>query len=160
MKVLRIVFYLLMPVFLFAGLYTGMRLWFILLIAQVLLLLLLFALNQWTLRTFAYTQSLDDTVAVKGGETTLHLSIRNEKPFPLSMMKVDVEMAAPSESAQVSFSLLPFTGKEFDFKVAMPYRGVYPIGITTMRITDIFGLLPMGFDMRRLKYYRQPELTI
>ena len=160
MKVLRILYYLLMPVFLVAGLYTGMRLWFILLLAQILLVLFIFALNQWTLRTFAYTQSLDVSEAVKGSETALHLSIRNEKPFPLSMMKVDVEMAAPSENTQVSFSLLPFTGKEFDFKVAMPYRGVYPIGITTMRITDIFGLLPMGFDMRKLKYYRQPELTV
>ena len=160
MKALRILYYLLMPVFLVAGLYTGMRLWFILLLAQILLVLFIFALNLWTLRTFAYTQSLDVTEAVKGSETALHLSIRNEKPFPLSMMKVDVEMAAPSENTQVSFSLLPFTGKEFDFKVAMPYRGVYPIGITTMRITDIFGLLPMGFDMRKLKYYRQPELTV
>ena len=160
MKALRILYYLLMPVFLVAGLYTGMRLWFILLLAQILLVLFIFALNQWTLRTFAYTQSLDVSEAVKGSETALHLSIRNEKPFPLSMMKVDVEMAAPSENTQVSFSLLPFTGKEFDFKVAMPYRGVYPIGITTMRITDIFGLLPMGFDMRKLKYYRQPELTV
>ena len=160
MKALRILYYLLMPVFLVAGLYTGMRLWFILLLAQILLVLFIFALNQWTLHTFAYTQSLDVTEAVKGSETALHLSIRNEKPFPLSMMKVDVEMAAPSENTQVSFSLLPFTGKEFDFKVAMPYRGVYPIGITTMRITDIFGLLPMGFDMRKLKYYRQPELTV
>ena len=160
MKALRILYYLLMPVFLVAGLYTGMRLWFILLLAQILLVLFIFALNQWTLRTFAYTQSLDVAEAVKGSETALHLSIRNEKPFPLSMMKVDVELAAPSENTQVSFSLLPFTGKEFDFKVAMPYRGVYPIGITTMRITDIFGLLPMGFDMRKLKYYRQPELTV
>ena len=160
MKALRILYYLLRPVFLVAGLYTGMRLWFILLLAQILLVLFIFALNQWTLRTFAYTQSLDVAEAVKGSETALHLSIRNEKPFPLSMMKVDVEMAAPSENTQVSFSLLPFTGKEFDFKVAMPYRGVYPIGITTMRITDIFGLLPMGFDMRKLKYYRQPELTV
>ena len=160
MKALRILYYLLMPVFLVAGLYTGMRLWFILLLAQILLVLFIFALNQWTLRTFAYTQSLDVSEAVKGSETALHLSIRNEKPFPLSMMKVDVELAAPSENTQVSFSLLPFTGKEFDFKVAMPYRGVYPIGITTMRITDIFGLLPMGFDMRKLKYYRQPELTV
>ena len=160
MKALRILYYLLMPVFLVAGLYTGMRLWFILLLAQILLVLFIFALNQWTLRTFAYTQSLDVSEALKGSETALHLYIRNEKPFPLSMMKVDVEMAAPSESTQVSFSLLPFTGKEFDFKVAMPYRGVYPIGITTMRITDIFGLLPMGFDMRKLKYYRQPELTV
>ena len=160
MKALRILYYLLMPVFLVAGLYTGMRLWFILLLAQILLVLFIFALNQWTLRTFAYTQSLDAAEAVKGSETGLHLSIRNEKPFPMSMMEADVEMAAPSENTQVSFSLLPFTGKEFDFKVAMPYRGVYPIGITTMRITDIFGLLPMGFDMRKLKYYRQPELTV
>ena len=160
MKVLRFLFYLLMPVFLYAGLYTGMRIWYVVLIAQILLVLAILGLNQWTVRTFSYTQTLDEAEAVKGSETALHLSIRNEKPFPLSMMQVDVELAAPSENTQVSFSLLPFAGKEFDFKVAMPYRGVYPIGITTMRITDIFGLLPMRFDMRKLHYYRQPELTV
>ena len=37
MKVLRFLFYLLMPVFLFAGLYTGMRIWYVILIAQILL---------------------------------------------------------------------------------------------------------------------------
>ncbi len=160
MKALRIIFYLLMPVFLFAGLYTGLRIWFILLIAQVLMLLIIFGLNQWTLRTFAYTQTLDAMETVKGGETALHLSIRNEKPFPLSMMRIDVALAAPSENTQISFGLLPFTGKEFDFRVSAPYRGVYPIGITTMQITDIFGLLPTRFDLRRLSYYRQPELTV
>ncbi len=160
MKVLRFIFYLLMPVFLFAGLYTGMRLWYIFLIAQILLVLVLLALNQWTVRTFSYTQTLDAASAVKGEETALHLTIRNEKPFPLSMMRVDVEMAAPSENTRVSFSLLPFAGREFDFRVSMPYRGVYPIGITTMEITDVFGLLPMRFDMRRLHFYRQPELTV
>ena len=160
MKVLRFLFYLLMPVFLFAGLYTGMRIWYVILIAQILLVLAILGLNQWTVRTFSYTQTLDASEAVKGSETALHLSIRNEKPFPLSMMRMDVELAAPSENRQISFSLLPFAGKEFDFKVSMPYRGVYPIGITTMRITDIFGLLPMRFDMRKLHYYRQPELTV
>jgi len=160
MKLLRIVFYLLMPVFLAAGLYTGMRIWYIFLFAQVLLLLVILGLNQWTVRTFSYTQTLDADTGVKGEETGLHLSVRNEKPFPLSMMRVDVEMAAPSENTQVSFSLLPFAGREFDFRVRMPYRGVYPMGITTMRITDVFGLLPMRFDMRRLHYYRQPELTV
>ena len=152
MKALRIIFYLLMPVFLFAGMYTGLRIFYFLLIAQVLLVLAILGLNQWTLRTFAYTQRLDDDAVVKGQETALHLSIRNEKPFPLSMMRVDVEMAAPSENTQISFSLLPFAGREFDFRVSAPYRGVYPIGITTMRITDVFGLLPTRFDMRKLNY--------
>ena len=160
MKFLRIVFWLLMPVFLCAGLYTGMRIWYIFLFAQILLLLVILGLNQWTVRTFSYTQTLDADTGVKGEETGLHLSVRNEKPFPLSMMKVDVELAAPSENTQISFSLLPFAGREFDFRVRMPYRGLYPIGITTMRITDVFGLLPLRFDMRRLHYYRQPELTV
>ena len=160
MKALRIIYYLLMPVFFFAGLYSGMRVWYIFLLAQILMLLFIVVLNQWTVRTFSYTQKLDASVGVKGDETALHLIVENEKPFPLSMMQVDVELAAPSENTQVSFSLLPFGDKSFDFRVSMPYRGVYPIGITTMRITDVFGLLPMRFDMRRLHYYRQPELTV
>ena len=160
MKLLRVVYYLLMPVFLFAGLYTGMRIWYILLIAQILLVLAILALNQWTVRTFSYTQTLDVSSAAKGEETALHLSVRNEKPFPLSLIRADIELAAPSENTQISFSLLPFAGKEFDFRVTMPYRGLYPVGVTTLQITDVFGLLPMRFDMRKLHYYRQPELTV
>ena len=53
MKVLRFLFYLLMPVFLFAGLYTGMRIWYVILIAQILLVLAILGLNQWTVRTFS-----------------------------------------------------------------------------------------------------------
>ena len=53
MKFLRIVFYLLMPVFFIAGLYTGLRIWFFFLIAQLLLVLAILALNQWTVRTFS-----------------------------------------------------------------------------------------------------------
>ncbi len=160
MKVLRFLFYLLMPVFLIAGLYTGLRMWFIFLIVQILMLLVIAVLNQWTVRTFSYTQTLEEDAAMKGSETALHISIRNEKPLPLSMMEVDVELASPSDKERITFSLLPFEWKDFDFRVAMPYRGVYPVGITTMRITDVFGLLPMRFDMRKLHYYRQPELTV
>jgi len=160
MKSLRVIFYLLMPVFLLAGMYTGLRIWYILLIAQVLMVFAILGLNLWTLRTFSYTQTLEETAVDKGGETALHLSVRNEKPFPFSMMRADVELASPRERTQISFSLTPFSGKEFEFRVAAPYRGVYPIGVTTVQITDILGLLPMRYDMRRLHYYRQPELVV
>lgn len=160
MKVLRFIYYLLMPVFLFAGLYSGLRLWFILLIAQLLMLLFILCLNSWTARTFSYSQALEEDCGEKGGETVLRLSIQNEKPIPLSMMKVDVELASPGDRAQLSFSLTPFDSKDFSFRVTMPYRGLYPVGLTTVQVTDVFGLLPLRFDMRRLHYYRQPELTV
>lgn len=160
MKARRLVFFLLMPVFLLAGLYTGLRIWYLLLLTQVLLLLAILALNLWTVRTFAYTQTLEEPTVVKGGETVLRLSLRNEKPFPLSMMRMRVALAGPGEERQIAFSLLPFSGREFSFPVSAPYRGVYPLGITTLEITDIFGLLPMAFDMRRFPFYRQPELTV
>jgi len=160
MKALRVIFYLLMPVFLTAGLYTGLRIWYILLIAQLLTVLAILGLNLWTLRTFSYVQTLDEGAVDKGGETALRLSVRNEKPFPFSMMQADVEMVSPRECTRISFSLTPFSGRDFEFRVTAPYRGVYPIGVTTVRITDILGLLPMRCDMRRLHYYRQPELVV
>ncbi len=160
MKARRFVFYLLMPAFLLAGLYTGLRIWYLLLITQVLLVLAILALNVWTVRTFVYTQTLEESTVDKGGETVLRLSLRNEKPFPLSMMRLHVALAGPGEGKEISFSLLPFSGREFQLPVSAPYRGVYPLGITTLEITDVFGLLPMGFDMRRFPFYRQPELTV
>lgn len=154
------IFYLAMPVFLIAGLYTGLRIWYLLFLVQLFTLLLILAVDFFTVYTFRFTQTLSAEQATKGELAEIRLSIVNEKPFPLSMMEIEMETVSPDDRTSLRISLPPFGESSFTVPMTLPYRGVYPVGMTRVRITDFFGLLPFVFDMRRLPYYRCPKLTV
>jgi hypothetical protein len=76
------------------------------------------------------------------------------------MMNIHVEIASPFEKVDLVLNLSPFSGKKFNVPLRLPYRGHYRVGMTRIRINDIFGLVPFRFDMRRLSYYRLKELLV
>ncbi len=160
MKALRIIYYISMPAFLIAGLYNGITANFIVFFAQLFLALAAAALNFWTVYSFKYTQKLQDEVGLGGGETALRIKIQNPGPLPVALMEIEVSTADPGEKKDLSFSLPPFSEKSFDIPILMPYCGVYEIGMAKTHLTDIFGLMRLPFDMRKLFYYRQPRLTV
>lgn len=159
-KLVRSIFYGMMPFFLIAGLYSGLRLWYCLLLTQIFTVLLILAVDLWTVYTFCFTQTLSADETTKGDLCTIGLSIVNEKPFPLSMMEIEMETVCPDDRAILRMSLSPFGSRSFTVPMTLPYRGVYEVGMTRIHITDFFGLFPFSFDMRRLPYYRLPKITI
>jgi uncharacterized protein (DUF58 family) len=160
MKALRWVYYTAMAACLIAGMYTGLRIYYIVFFTQLLVVIAMVAINLWTFHSFSYKQVLSDKVCVKGNETLLHLEIVNERPVPLSLIEVHVSVVSLHEDINLTFSLAPFSGQTFKISVHTPYRGRYSIGMTKMKITDIFGLVTIPFDMRRLSYYRMAELIV
>jgi uncharacterized protein (DUF58 family) len=160
MKPVRFFFYASIPVFLLFGMYTGLILFYAVFFTQLLLLAVVVFIDIWTVKSFRYVQMLEHESAVKGSETTLYIKIMNEKPVPMSLMEIAVEVVSVREQVKLVFSLAPFTEKEFTIPVTMPYRGSYEVGMTVMRITDIFGLMTLRFDMRKQAYYRMSPLLI
>ena len=156
----RRVFYTAMPLFLVAGLYSGLRLWYCMLFLQIFILLLILAVDLWTVYTFRYNQVLSAEEAVKGEVCRIDLSIVNERPLPLTMMEIEVETVAPVDRITLQMSLAPFKILDFTVPMTLPYRGIYEVGMTKIHITDFFGLLPFVFDMRTLPYYRLPRITV
>jgi uncharacterized protein (DUF58 family) len=75
-------------------------------------------------------------------------------------MKILVETVLPDKTYELSFNLSPKTNISYTIPLNCPYRGVYGVGMTTIEINDIFGLVKTRFDMRRLPYYRQRRLKI
>ncbi|NLO47993.1 MAG: DUF58 domain-containing protein [Clostridiales bacterium] len=160
MKLLRFFYYAAMPIMFLFGMYTGLILFYVIFFTQLLLLVVVVFIDIWTVKTFRYTQKLGQESAVKGGETTLYIKIMNEKPIPLSLMEISVDVVSVCENIKLTFSLAPFSEKEFEIPVSMPYRGNYLVGMTVMRITDIFGLMTLRFDMRKQTYYRMVRLLV
>ena len=98
--------------------------------------------------------------AIKGDRQTLRVGIYNDKPFPLSMVRALVQTPDPKQIAELNFSLDPGVQIYYDIPMQCVWRGAYDVGITTIEVSDIFGLLRIRFDLRRLPYYKQPQLIV
>lgn len=145
---------------LIAGMYSGIRAYYIIFLTQAFMIIAVIIINFWTVQTFKFKQELSSNTCVKGKETALHLEIVNEKPFPLSLIEVHIDVVSLGQDVRLVFSLAPFSSKTFDIPITTPYRGRYKVGMTKLKITDIFGLLSFPYDMRWLSYYKMRELVV
>ena len=160
MKALRGFYYAVMLICLLFGMYTGMRIYYIVFLTQLLVVIAMLIINYWTFRSFSYQQELSDKTREKAEATSLHLEIVNERPVPLSLIEVHVSVVSVHEDIRLLFSLAPYTGQVFEIPVNTPYRGHFNVGMTRIKVTDIFGLVTMSFDMRRFSFYRMPKLIV
>jgi uncharacterized protein (DUF58 family) len=160
MKFFRRLYYIIMAISLIAGMYTGMRAYYIIFLTQVFIIIAVLIINFWTIQTFKFKQELSSSICVKGKETSLNLEIVNEKPFPLSLIEVHIDVVSRHQDIWLVFSLAPYSGKTFSVPITTPYRGRYFVGMTKLRITDVFGLVSFPYDMRWLSYYKMRELVV
>lgn len=160
MKYFKAGYYSAMAVFLLFGLASGIREFFLLFFVMLFLVLVAFGLTLWTVLSFSYVQELSVNAVVKGDSPELSIGIYNDKPFPFTRMRILVETPSPSETFELNFSLAPSSHIYYTIPLPCPYRGEYSVGMTKIEINDIFGLLTIRFDLRRLSYYRQRVLKI
>ncbi len=160
MKAIKWSYYGIMLICLIFGMYTGLRIYYLVFLTQLFAVIAMVIINFWTFHSFSYKQELADKIRVKGEATSLSLEIVNERPVPLSLIEVHVRVVSVHENINLLFSLAPFTGQVFQIPVTTPYRGRYTVGMTKIKVTDIFGLVTMSFDMRRFSFYHMSELIV
>lgn len=160
MKVYRILYWTVMVCSLFWGLYSGSRFSWLLFLVLALVLLAALGVNLWTACSFSYIQELSASQGEKGQTAHLHIGIYNDKPFPFTRMRVAVETPDPAEVQTLAIDLAPKASCSFDLRLSLPRRGEFLVGMTRLDLQDVFGLLPMHFDLRRLPYYRQKPLLV
>lgn len=158
MKLYRALYWTAMAGSALFGLYSGNRFCWLLFLLLALLLLAALLINIWTACSFSYIQELSSDQGEKGQTVGLHIGIYNDKPFPFSQMRVAAKAADPAEDQVLSIDLAPGENCSFDLELSLPRRGEFKVGMTRLELQDVFGLLPMGFDLRRLPYYRQKTL--
>ena len=160
MKSLKVIWYSLIILFLFTGLLTGRREFFLLFFIFLFVVLYALVLNIWTILSFSYIQDLSLQAVVKGAVAHLKLGIYNDKPFPFTLMKVLVKTVSPDRIYGLEFNLPPNSNINFSVPLICPYRGVYGVGMTRIVVNDIFGLVRTRYDMRSLPYYKMKQLKI
>lgn len=142
------------------GLYSGSRFSWLLFLAQALALAAAWGVNLWTACSFSYVQELSAPQGEKGQTVGLHIGIYNDKPFPFTHMRVAVEAPDPAGNQVLAIDLAPKAECSFDLRLSLPRRGEFLVGMTRLELQDVFGLLPMRFDLRILPYYRQKPLLV
>lgn len=160
MKLFRVAYWAVMAAAFLYSLYSGSRFSWLLFLVQALLLLAALGVNMWTAWSFSYIQELSSGQGEKGQTVGLHIGIYNDKPFPFTRMSVTVEAPDPAEKQTLPIDLAPNASCSFDLRLGLPLRGEFKVGMTKLELRDVFGLLPMGFDLRRLPYYRQRPLLV
>ena len=160
MKLYRALYWIVMLCALVWGLYSGNRFSWLLFLLLLFALLAALALDLWTYVSFSYLQKLDVKESEKGRTAGLSLSIYNDKPFPFTHMKVQIETPNLQESRALEIDLAPKEHCDFQLSLSLPRRGEYKVGMTKLSVQDVFGLLPMRMDLRLLPYYRQQPLLV
>jgi len=160
MRAYRVFYWTVMAGAALFGLYSGSRFCWLLFLVQSLVLLAALGINIWTACSFSYMQELSAGQGEKGESIRLHIGIYNDKPFPFTRMRVTVEALDPAENQVLAIDLAPRADCSFDLRLGLPRRGEFQVGMTRLEMQDVFGLLPMHFDLRRLPYYRQKKLLV
>ena len=160
MRVYRALYWVVMAGAFLYALYSGNRFSWLLFLVQALVLAAALGINLWTVCSFSYVQELSAPRGEKGQSVELRLGIYNDKPFPFTRMRVTVDAPDPAQSRRLDIDLAPKARCSFELSLSLPRRGEFMVGMSRLDLQDVFGLLPMHFDLRRLPYYRQKPLLV
>ena len=99
---------------------------------------------------FKYGQDLDKNFVTKGDNVNFIFTINNEDFFIYPYVRVTFYGAQTIFENQFqvkSFSLKPFSGKDYFFKLQCNYRGKYEIGISSVEFEDHLGLFKLRYNV-------------
>ncbi len=104
---------------------------------------------------FKYGQELDKKFVVKGDWINFIFSINNEDFFIYPYIKVSFygsQTIFENQFQVKNFSLTPFSGRNYTFKLQCNYRGNYEMGINSVELEDFFGLFRFKYNIYEPKY--------
>nr|MDD6336503.1 DUF58 domain-containing protein [bacterium] len=163
MRTRRILFFLMMVVWLIAGMYTGNTIYYWMLCLQCVMVLVAFASLAWMLIRFSYNQTLTPETGIKGQSIELKMGIHNDTfmPFPyVEITYATVDTAIDGKLRSARMGLPPRQSRTITAVMPCNYRGVYTVGLQSVRVYDMFGLFSSRIKLERLYYHKNFTLSI
>lgn len=137
---------------------TGARVYYLLLFAMLALFLLSLASVLGALYTVKVGLKGVRKTVERGAKVPLKATVRYVAPLPVRA--VTLQLSVPDEGGRadaIELSAPAFAARSFDLSLACPHRGVYPIGVSDISVTDVFGLLTFSRHVNRCRF--QVEVT-
>lgn len=109
----------------------------------------------------AFHQNFSSDHPIKGETVQYSLHLTNEMLFPLSGGYCSFSNPGIGQSSlhEIPIPLRPSKPVMYEEKIRCAYRGVYVMGLTSVRITSVLGLIETELDIEPRVFYVFPELV-
>lgn len=143
MRSRQICFALVLAFVLVSALYTGEALYYVALAVMGGILLISLTSLVIIAIQFNYLQALAPEIGTKGDMLNLDITLYNDTLFIFPYIRLHYRMLPSREAAvrrSTSFSVMPRSNARISEPIYCPFRGRFPIGLTSVDFCDIFGL--------------------
>lgn len=124
-----------------AGLATGTRIYYALFFVLVLMLAFSLLSALWVLFSVHVGMKGVKNRAVRGDQLMTILSVRHSCILPVGSLRVQLNVPGGAGGRQeISVDVPPFAKRNFRNVVRCPHRGSYEVGVSGIRVQDIFGM--------------------
>jgi len=150
-------------IFLLGGLYTGERIFFIGFGVCISILFYSLITALWVMLDFTYTQSISPNKVTKGSKAMLQMEIHNDKLFIFPYIKIYYQIPESKITGflkESSCSILPLQQHIIKEEIHCDIRGRFPLGITKVEISDLFGFFNFTLNLAAKSYYRPLYLDV
>ncbi|HZJ83785.1 MAG TPA: DUF58 domain-containing protein [Clostridia bacterium] len=149
--------------FIFGGIYTGDKIFFIALGVSLSILFYSLLTNLWVLLDFNYIQIVTPPQATKGNTAILEIEIHNDKFFIFPFIKVYYQTPDSGIIGYLEEStcaILPLSKHLIVENIHCNVRGHFPLGIVRIEVGDLFGLFNFSMDLTKQSYHRPLFLDV
>lgn len=141
MSTKTVVFLLIALTLLAVALSIGGSLYYLLFWMLMMMLVISLETVLVTLWSIHVSTAAQKTRAVRGETVAIRVNIRRTNILPVGMIELEVSSASDERTVgKIAVNLLPMQEKEYRYVVRCPHRGHYQLGVTRVRVSDIFGL--------------------
>ena len=152
-----IIFLLANATVLLAALSTGSIFYYVIAVTMATMFLLSLLSAVITLFSAQISFTMPGTTVRRTEALPMQITIRHRSILPVAAMYLT--LALPEESSTVDELALrprPMGATTIKYMLKCPHRGIYPVGVDTLWVTDVFGL----FTLRRVVADRSIILTV
>ena len=142
-------FLLLAGTLLLIALTTGAAVYYLMAAMLGMMALVGFLSALLTLLTMRIGLTAQKKRAERGESVAVRLLLKRRTLLP--MASIELEVSAPEEgrdTGRIIVGTAPLRGREYRYAIRCAHRGVYEVGVSRVRVTDIFGLFSLS---RRVK---------
>ena len=143
------VFLLLTATLLAIALSTGTAVYYLMAAMMGMMALVGFASALTTLLTLKIGIAAQKRRVVRGETVAVRLTLRRRTMLPTGL--IELEVSAPDDGRDMGrmvVDTVPLKGREYRYAVRCAHRGLCEVGISRLRVTDVFGLFSFS---RRVK---------
>ena len=141
MSTRTVVFLLVALTLLAIALSTGGAVYYLLFWMLMMMFAIAFETALATLLTIRVETAAQRTRAVRGETVAIRMNIRRMTVLPVGPVELEVSSPMDDRSVgKITINLPPLKDKEYRYSMNCPHRGRYQLGVSRVRVSDVFGL--------------------